>query len=119
MVPPIPKYFSKNAFSFPRTVCFFWVRLPPPNLLTGGIILSRSVPTSLIPPSLKELSKNFLVSSGFKFSSVISYYKYTDEDLIKRVSMLIKAREIADFDDMVKNYTEEVEEQVDKIKKVL
>ena len=51
---------------------------------------------------------------------VLSYYKYTDEDLIKRVSMLIKAREIADFDDMVKNYPEEVEEQVDnKIKKVL
>ena len=28
-------------------------------------------------------------------------------------------RKIADFDDMVKNYPEEVEEQVDKIKKVL
>ena len=52
-------------------------------------------------------------------NKVLSYYKYTDEDLIKRVSMLIKAREIADFDDMVKNYPEEVEEQVDKIKKVL
>ena len=57
---------------------------------------------------------------GNQFLEVpLSYYKYTDEDLIKRVSMLIKAREIADFDDMVKNYPEEVEEQVDKIKKVL
>ena len=52
-------------------------------------------------------------------AKVLKYYKYTNNDLIKRVSMLIKAREIADFEDMVNNYPEEVKEQVDKIGKVL
>ncbi|MEE3343725.1 MAG: aminoglycoside 3'-phosphotransferase/choline kinase family protein [Bacilli bacterium] len=52
-------------------------------------------------------------------AKVLKYYKYTNNDLIKRVSMLIKAREIADFEDMINNYPEEVEEQVDKIGKVL
>ena len=60
-----------------------------------------------------------LLDESYSEWFALSYYKYTDKDLIKRVSMLIKAREIADFDDMVKNYPEEVEEQVDKIKKVL
>jgi len=65
-----------------------------------------------------DIAALYYLGTGF-INKVLSYYKYTDEDLIKRVSMLIKAREIADFDDMVKNYPEEVEEQVDKIKKVL
>ena len=65
-----------------------------------------------------DIAALYYLGPGF-INKVLSYYKYTDEDLIKRVSMLIKAREIADFDDMVKNYPEEVEEQVDKIKKVL
>ena len=50
---------------------------------------------------------------------VLKYYKYTDDDLKKRITMLIKAREIADFEDMVNNYQEEVKEQVEKIRKII
>ena len=44
----------------------------------------------------------YYLGTGF-INKVLSYYKYTDEDLIKRVSMLIKAREIADDDEIVIN----------------
>ena len=57
---------------------------------------------------------------GYDFiKKVLSYYKYTNDDLIKRVSMLIKAREIADFADTLENYPDEVDEQLNKISKVL
>ena len=52
-------------------------------------------------------------------SKVLKFYKYTNDDLIKRISLLIKAREIADFENIVNNYPEEVKEQVEKIEKVL
>lgn len=48
-------------------------------------------------------------------NKVLSYYKYTDENLTKRIPLLIKAREITSFYDIVKNHPEEIEEQIDKI----
>ena len=57
---------------------------------------------------------------GYDFiNKVLSYYNYTNDDLINRVSMLIKAREIADFADTLENYPEEIDEQLNKISKVL
>lgn len=63
-----PKYLSKKFCIFSMTVFFFSCLLPPPNLDIGGSILSMSVPVVLTCPSLKLLSMNFSVSSGFRFS---------------------------------------------------
>lgn len=66
-----PKYFSKNCISFSITFCFLTSR-PPPNLDTGGRILSMSVPVVFNVPSRNELSMNFRVSFCLSFSSLIS-----------------------------------------------
>lgn len=73
--------------------------------------------TSMGDPAY-DIAALYYLGNDF-INKVLEYYNYTNNDLIKRVSMLIKAREIADFEDMVKNYPEEVDEQVAKIKKVL
>ena len=59
---PSPKYFSKNAFSFSMTPCFFLDLPPPPKRETGGISLSISVPVVFNVPSRKALATNFLFS---------------------------------------------------------
>lgn len=63
-----PKYFSKNFANRSITPRFFSARFPPPNLDTGGKIRSISVPVVFSAPSRKELSINFLASSGFNRS---------------------------------------------------
>lgn len=50
---------------------------------------------------------------------VLKNYKYTNNDLKRRIEMLIRAREICDFVDTLENYPEEINGQIDKIKKVL
>ena len=68
-----PKYFSKNFARRSITPRFFSARFPPPNRETGGKIRSISVPVVFSAPSRKELSVNFLASSGFNhFALIIS-----------------------------------------------
>lgn len=72
-----PKYFSKNLDNFSMIVCFLACLFLPasPNKPIGGSNLSKSVPDVLITPSLNELSMNFFVSSGFRFSSSMMFVK--------------------------------------------
>ena len=49
----------------------------------------------------------------------LKYYKYNNSEVIKRIPMLIKAREICYFKYIIDNYPEEINDQIDKIKKVL
>lgn len=49
----------------------------------------------------------------------LKYYKNSDKDIEKRINMFIKAREVMSFENMVNNFPEEINEQIEKIKKVL
>jgi len=47
----------------------------------------------------------------------LKYYKNSDKDIEKRINMFIKAREVMSFENMVNNFPEEINEQIEKIKK--
>ena len=47
------------------------------------------------------------------------YYKYKNNELINRIPILIKAREICNFNNVINNYPEEISDQTDKIKNVI
>lgn len=54
----MPKYFSKNPFSFSMTLCFFLARPPPPNRLTGGRILSYTLLMVVFPTVPSRVSSS-------------------------------------------------------------
>ena len=65
-----------------------------------------------------DIASLYYLGNDF-IDKVLYHYKHTDQDLIKRIDILVKAREIADFDDTVRNYPKKVDEQIEKIKNVL
>lgn len=52
-------------------------------------------------------------------NKVISNYKYASSDILKRINIHIQAREICSFKNMVLNFPEEINEQLEKIDNVL
>ena len=61
---------------------------------------------------LNYLGKDFM-------DKVLYYYKYTNDEMIRRISLLIKATEICYFKNVIDNYPDEINDQLNKIKKVI
>lgn len=75
-----------------------------------------------ICPLLLEFTSDIsaLCYLGNEFINLfLKYYKNSDKDIEKRINMFIKAREVMSFENMVNNFPEEINEQIEKIKKVL
>ena len=45
----------------------------------------------------------------------LKYYKYNNDDLLKRISMFVKYREIMSFKSIIDNHPEEIKEQIEKL----
>ena len=62
--------------------------------------------------ALSYLGNGFIVK-------VLHYYKYTNDEMIRRISLLIKAREICNFKNIIDNYPYKINGQLYIIKKVI